>query len=68
MNAITKKIRQKLAAGGVITMFNPDFQLPRLVEYFAGFDLDVCFFDGERMSDDFERIEEMTRAAHLAGK
>ena len=35
MNAITKKIRQKLAAGGVITMFNPDFQSPRWVEYLA---------------------------------
>jgi 2-keto-3-deoxy-L-rhamnonate aldolase RhmA len=67
MSAITKKIRQKLAAGDVITMFNPDFQSPRLVEHLAGFDLDVCFLDGERMSYDFERIEEMTRAAHLAG-
>ncbi len=67
MNAITKTIRQKLAAGGVITMVNPDFQSPRLVEYLAGFGLDVCFLDGERMSYDFERIEEMTRAAHLAG-
>ena len=67
MGKITKKIREKLAAGGVITMFNPDFQSPRLVEYLAGFNLDVCFLDGERMSYDFERIEEMTRAAHLAG-
>jgi len=65
--SIAEKIRQKLAAGGVITMFNPDFQSPRLVEYLASFDLDVCFLDGERMSYDFERIEEMTRAAHLAG-
>ena len=67
MSAITKKIRQKLSAGGVITMINPDFQSPRLVTYLAGFDLDVCFLDGERMSYDFERIEEMTRAAHLSG-
>jgi 4-hydroxy-2-oxoheptanedioate aldolase len=29
--------------------------------------MDVSFIDGERMSYDFERIEEMTRAAHLAG-
>lgn len=67
MRSIASGIRQKLAAGGAITMFNPDFQSPRLVEYLAGFDLDVCFLDGERMSYDFERIEEMTRAAHLAG-
>ena len=61
------KIKRKLAAGQVVTMFNPDFQSPRLVEYLAGFGLDVSFIDAERMSYDFERIEEMTRAAHLAG-
>ena len=27
----------------------------------------MCFLDGERMSYDFALIEEMTRAAHLAG-
>jgi len=62
-----RKVKDKLAAGGVVTMFNPDFQSPRLVEYLAGFGLDVSFIDAERMSYDFEKIEEMTRAAHLAG-
>jgi 2-keto-3-deoxy-L-rhamnonate aldolase RhmA len=61
------KIREKLAAGKVITMVNPDFQSPRLVEFLATFGFDVVFFDAERMSYDFERIEELTRAAHLAG-
>lgn len=61
------KIRAKLAAGKAVTMFNVDFQSPRLVEHLATFGLDVCFLDGERMSYDFERIEEMTRAAHVAG-
>ena len=61
------KIRQKLAAGKAVTMFNVDFQSPRLVEHLGSFGLDVCFLDGERMSYDFECIEEMTRAAHLAG-
>ena len=61
------KIREKLAAGKAITMFNVDFQSPRLVEHLGSFGLDVCFLDGERMSYDFERIEEMTRAAHVAG-
>ena len=61
------KIRQKLAAGKAVTMFNVDFQSPRLVEHMGSFGLDVCFLDGERMSYDFERIEEMTRAAHIAG-
>ncbi len=63
MNAI----RQRLAAGKVVTMVNPDFQSPRLVEFLAGLGMDVSFIDAERMSYDFERIEEMTRAAHLAG-
>jgi 2-keto-3-deoxy-L-rhamnonate aldolase RhmA len=61
------KIKRKLAAGQVVTMFNPDFQSPRLVEYLAGFGLDVSFIDAERMSYDFQKIEEMTRAAHVAG-
>jgi len=62
-----KAIRQKLAAGKAVTMFNVDFQSPRLVEHLGSFGLDVCFLDGERMSYDFALIEEMTRAAHGAG-
>jgi len=61
------KVKQKLAAGNVVTMVNPDFQSPRLVEYLAGLGMDVSFIDAERMSYDFEKIEEMTRAAHVAG-
>jgi len=61
------RIKQRLAAGDVITMFNPDFTSPRLVEYLGGLGLDVVWIDGERMSYDFERIEEMTRAAKVAG-
>jgi len=63
MNAV----KQKLTTGKIVTMVNPDFQSPRLVEYLAGLGMDVSFIDAERMSYDFERIEEMTRAAHLAG-
>ena len=61
------KVKQKLAAGEVVTMFNPDFASPRLVEYLGGFGFDVVWIDAERMSYDFERIEEMTRAARVAG-
>ncbi len=62
-----KGIKQKLAAREVVTMFNPDFTSPRLVEFVAGLGLDVALLDAERMSYDFERIEEMVRAAHVAG-
>ena len=62
-----KKIKQKLAAGEVVTMFNPDFTSPRLVEFLGGLSLDVAWIDAERMSYDFERIEEMARAAKVAG-
>ena len=61
------KVKQKLAAGKVVTMFNPDYPAPRLVEYAAGFGLDVAFIDAERQSYGFERIEEMARAARVAG-
>ena len=62
-----KKIKQKLAAREVVTMFNPDFTSPRLVEFVGGLGLDVALIDAERMSYDFERVEEMVRAAHVAG-
>jgi 2-keto-3-deoxy-L-rhamnonate aldolase RhmA len=61
------KVKQKLAAGDVVTMFNPDYASPRLLEYVAAFGLDVAFIDAERQSYDFERIEEMARAARAAG-
>ena len=61
------KVKQKLAAGQVVTMFNPDYAAPRLIEYVAAFGLDVAFIDAERQSYDFERIEEMARAARAAG-
>ncbi len=62
-----KKIKQKLAARELVTMFNPDFTSPRLVEYVAGLGLDVAWIDAERSSYDFERVEEIARAAHVAG-
>ena len=61
------KVKAKLAAGEVVTMFNPDYAAPRLLEYVAAFGLDVAFIDAERQSYDFERIEEMARAARAAG-
>jgi 4-hydroxy-2-oxoheptanedioate aldolase len=61
------KVKEKLAARDVVTMFNPDFASPSLVEYVAGLGLDVAFIDAERMSYDFERIEEMCRAGRAAG-
>jgi 4-hydroxy-2-oxoheptanedioate aldolase len=61
------KVKQKLAAREVVTMFNPDYPSPRLLEYVAAFGLDVAFIDAERQSYDFERIEEMARAARAAG-
>jgi 4-hydroxy-2-oxoheptanedioate aldolase len=61
------KVKRKLAAREVVTMFNPDYAAPRLVEYVAQFGLDVAFIDAERQSYDFERIEEMARAARAAG-
>jgi 4-hydroxy-2-oxoheptanedioate aldolase len=61
------KVKQKLAARQVVTMFNPDYPAPRLVEFVAAFGLDVAFIDAERQSYDFERIEEMARAARAAG-
>ena len=59
--------RQKLRNGGTVMVFNPNFPSAALVEHAGELGFDVAFIDCEHGSADFERAEELARAARAAG-
>lgn len=60
-------LKQKLARGEVVTMLNPDHPSPSLVEFIGGLGVDAIFIDCEHGMAGPERVQEMCRAARLAG-
>lgn len=60
-------LKQKLARGEVVTMLNPDHPSPSLVEFIGGLGVDAVFIDCEHGMAGPERVQEMCRAARLAG-
>lgn len=61
------RAKEKLACGGTVLVFNPNFPSPALVEYIGGLGFDVAFIDCEHGTADFERVEELARAARAGG-
>jgi 4-hydroxy-2-oxoheptanedioate aldolase len=61
------RAKEKLRAGGTVLVFNPDFPSPALVEHGAELGFDVAFIDCEHGTADFERVEELARAARAGG-
>lgn len=61
------KVKEKLRGGGTVMVFNPNFNSPALVEHAGELGFDVAFIDCEHGSVDFERAEELARAARAAG-
>ena len=61
------KALEKLRTGGTVMVFNPNFPSPALVEHAGELGFDVAFIDCEHGSADFERAEELARAARAAG-
>ena len=59
--------KQKLAAGETIMLVNPDHPSPSLVEALGRIGADAVFIDTEQGSPDIETVENMARAARLAG-
>jgi 4-hydroxy-2-oxoheptanedioate aldolase len=57
------RAKEKLRAGGNVLVFNPNFNTPALVEHAGSLGFDVAFIDCEHGSADFERVEDMARAA-----
>ncbi|MFN0161822.1 MAG: HpcH/HpaI aldolase family protein [Burkholderiales bacterium] len=60
-------LKEKLARGEVVTMINPDHPSPSLVEFIGGLGFDAIFIDCEHGMAGPERVQEMCRAARLAG-
>lgn len=60
-------LKEKLARGEVVTMINPDHPSPSLVEFVGGLGFDAIFIDCEHGMAGPERVQEMCRAARLAG-
>jgi 4-hydroxy-2-oxoheptanedioate aldolase len=61
------RAKEKLRAGGTVLVFNSNFPAPALVEYAGELGFDVAFIDCEHGSADFERVEELARAARAGG-
>jgi len=61
------KALEKLRNGGTVMVFNPNFPSPALVEHAGELGFDVAFIDCEHGPADFERAEELARAARAAG-
>ena len=61
------KVKDKLANGGTIFVLNPNFPSPALVEHAAELGFDAVLIDCEHGSADFERVEDLARAARAGG-
>jgi 4-hydroxy-2-oxoheptanedioate aldolase len=61
------RAKEKLRSGGTVLVFNPNFPSPALVEHAGSLGFDVAFIDCEHGSADFERVEDLARAARAGG-
>lgn len=59
--------KRKLAAGDLVTVVNPSYPSPGLVETLAKLGFDAAFVDCEKYSHTIERVEEMARAGRAGG-
>jgi 4-hydroxy-2-oxoheptanedioate aldolase len=61
------RAKEKLRSGGTVLVFNANFPSPGLVEHAGALGFDVAFIDCEHGPADFERVEELARAARAGG-
>lgn len=61
------RVKEKLRSGGTVLVFNGNFPSPALVEHAGELGFDVAFIDCEHGSADFERVEDLARAARAGG-
>jgi 4-hydroxy-2-oxoheptanedioate aldolase len=64
---MTVRFKAKLAAREPVVVMNPDYPSPALVEFMARLGVDAVMIDTEQGSPDVETVEEMARAARVAG-
>ena len=61
------KIKEKLDRGETVVMVNPNYPSPGIVEFIGKLGFDVAFIDTEHGAIGIERVEDMVRAAKVAG-
>jgi len=61
------RFKARLASGAAVAVVNVDHPSPSLVEALGRLGVDAVFFDCEQGAPDFERVEDMARAARLTG-
>ena len=61
------KTKQQLLAQKVISVVNCDFPTPDMVEFMGELGFDALFIDCEHSHTDFKLVNELTRAARVAG-
>ena len=59
------KSKQQLLSQKVISVCNPDFPTPAMIEFIGKLGFDAVFLDCEHSSTDFQLINDLTRAARL---
>src|SRR5688572_17024142 len=61
------RAKEKLRWGGTVLVLNANFPSAALVEHSGALGFDVAFIDCEHGTADFERVEELARAARAGG-
>ncbi|WP_159996740.1 HpcH/HpaI aldolase/citrate lyase family protein [Roseomonas sp. 18066] len=64
---MTRRLKDKLRAGGVASMISPSYPAPGIVERLGGLGFDAAFIDCEKGSHSVERVEELARAGRAGG-
>ena len=62
-----RSFKERLTAGGPVIVMNPDHPSPSLVEFIGRLGVDAVMIDTEQGSPDVESVENMARAAKVAG-
>ncbi len=64
---MTRALKDRVLAQKTIAVCNTDFPTAGMVEFVGGLGFDVLFIDCEHSSTDFREVEELSRAARVAG-
>lgn len=64
---MVEAFRNKIQRGETVLVINPDHPSPSLVQFMGGLPIDAVWIDCEQGSADVETVENMARAARLAG-
>jgi 4-hydroxy-2-oxoheptanedioate aldolase len=59
--------KERLLAQRIISVCNPDFPTPQMVEFIGQIGFEAVFIDCEHSSTDFKLVDDLARAARVAG-